>query len=101
MPKSLEDLGFVETSKTKYMLVMKKVQNGLITNIFFDLEKQTYCVSKEVFYPNDESWWVPMENSIVNSYSSDKGTWSMETYVEIPLELHLAIHSKLNKLFLN
>ena len=97
--KTLEDLGFIETSKTNYMIVMQNVQKGSKTNIFFDLEKQNYCVSKEIFTPHNDMWWIPMENSITDSYSAANGVWSMETYIEIPLELHWAIHDKLKELF--
>lgn len=97
--KTLEDLGFVEISRTNHMIVMQNIQKGSKTNIFFDLEKRNYCVSKEIFTPHDDMWWVPMENSIVDSYSAADGTWSMEAYVEIPLGLHFAVHDKLKELF--
>lgn len=95
---SLEKLGFKIISKTNSTMVMQKVDIDSKTNIFFDIDKKTYCVNKEIFTPHDAMNWIPMEGD-KNNYNSSKGTWSMEVYVEIPFELHLAIHNEIQILF--
>lgn len=67
--------------------------------VYFDLQKKTYHSNWSIFVDNGAGTLIPMAERPQNvKHSAKYGYWQIETYHEIDIELHNAIHQQMIEL---
>lgn len=67
--------------------------------VIFDLELKTYSVSEHRFIEIKGKDWIPMKDrSESTKHSCKYGGWQTESFYDISIELHNAIHRQMEEL---
>lgn len=67
--------------------------------VIFDLDLRTYSVSLHSFIEKRDKDWIPMKDRSQNmKHSSRYGGWLIESFYDISIALHNAIHQQMKEL---
>lgn len=92
------ELGFNLDNLGKNLLYEFKTDYDEIL-VVFDLDLRTYSVSLYRFIEERDKYWVPMKDRPQNmKHSSCYGGWQIESFYDISIALHNAIHQQMKEL---